>query len=111
MRSPGFAPVSPAGAQTARDFDAPAGERDLALIFVSERGSPFTTAGFARMVERAAEAGGLTLKARPHMLRHARMALRWNFPEGFVEPCIPLVPPSRPLDRVGCMKSSTTAIT
>ena len=41
------------------------------FVFVSERGSPFTTAGFARMVERAAAAAGLKLKAHPHMLRHA----------------------------------------
>jgi integrase len=41
------------------------------FVFVSERGSPFTTAGFARMVERAAAAAGLELKAHPHMLRHA----------------------------------------
>jgi integrase len=40
------------------------------FVFVSERGSPFTTAGFARMIERAA-AGALELKAHPHMLRHA----------------------------------------
>jgi site-specific recombinase XerD len=40
-------------------------------VFVSERGSPFTTAGFARMVERAAASAGLELKAHPHMLRHA----------------------------------------
>jgi type 1 fimbriae regulatory protein FimB/type 1 fimbriae regulatory protein FimE len=33
--------------------------------------SPFTTAGFARMVERAGEAAGLKFKAHPHMLRHA----------------------------------------
>jgi type 1 fimbriae regulatory protein FimB/type 1 fimbriae regulatory protein FimE len=39
--------------------------------FVSERGSPFTTGGFARMVEHAAAAAGLELKAHPHMLRHA----------------------------------------
>jgi integrase len=32
------------------------------FIFVSERGSPFTTAGFG---------AGLELKAHPHMLRHA----------------------------------------
>ena len=42
-----------------------------AFVFVSERGAPFTTAGFARMVERAALAAGLGLKAHPHMLRHA----------------------------------------
>jgi type 1 fimbriae regulatory protein FimB/type 1 fimbriae regulatory protein FimE len=40
------------------------------FVFVSERGSPFTTAGFARMVERAA-AASLNLKAHPHMLREA----------------------------------------
>jgi type 1 fimbriae regulatory protein FimB/type 1 fimbriae regulatory protein FimE len=41
------------------------------FVFVSERGSPFTTAGFARMIERTAVAAGLELKAHPHMLRHA----------------------------------------
>jgi integrase len=41
------------------------------FAFVSERGSPFTTAGFARMIERAATGAGLDLKAHPHMLRHA----------------------------------------
>jgi integrase len=40
------------------------------FVFVSERGSPFTTAGFARMVERAG-AAGLEMKAHPHMLREA----------------------------------------
>jgi type 1 fimbriae regulatory protein FimB/type 1 fimbriae regulatory protein FimE len=41
------------------------------FVFTSERGAPFTTAGFARMVERAGEAAGLSFKAHPHMLRHA----------------------------------------
>jgi len=41
------------------------------FVFVSERGSPFTTAGFARMVERAGVAADLGIKAHPHMLRHA----------------------------------------
>jgi integrase len=41
------------------------------FVFVSERRSPFTTAGFARMIERAAAGAGLELKAHPHMLRHA----------------------------------------
>jgi hypothetical protein len=36
-----------------------------------ERGAPFTTAGFARMVECASEAACLGFKAHPHMLRHA----------------------------------------
>jgi integrase len=41
------------------------------FVFVGERGSPFTTAGFARMIERAAAGAGLELKAHSHMLRHA----------------------------------------
>ena len=41
------------------------------FVFTSERGSPFSTAGFARLVERAGAAAGLGLKAHPHMLRHA----------------------------------------
>lgn len=41
------------------------------FVFTSERGSPFTTAGFARMIERAGHGAGLTFKAHPHMLRHA----------------------------------------
>jgi integrase len=41
------------------------------FMFLSERGSPFTTAGFARMIERAAGSAGLDIKAHPHMLRHA----------------------------------------
>jgi integrase len=41
------------------------------FVFVTERGAPFTTAGFARMAERAGAAAGLGLKVHPHMLRHA----------------------------------------
>jgi integrase len=41
------------------------------FVFTSERGSPFTTAGFARMVERACVEAKLGIKAHPHMLRHA----------------------------------------
>ena len=41
------------------------------FVFTSERGTPFTTAGFARMVERAGAEAGLGFKAHPHMLRHA----------------------------------------
>jgi integrase len=40
------------------------------FVFTSERGSPFTTAGFARMLERAGEAAKLGFKPHPHM-RHA----------------------------------------
>src|SRR6476659_8932147 len=41
------------------------------FVFTSERNSPFTTAGFARMVERAGVEAKLGFKAHPHMLRHA----------------------------------------
>src|SRR5215212_10208433 len=41
------------------------------FCFTSERGSPFTTAGFARMLERAGVEAKLGFKAHPHMLRHA----------------------------------------
>jgi integrase len=40
-------------------------------LFTSERGAPFTTAGFARMVERAGTEAKFGFKAHPHMLRHA----------------------------------------
>jgi type 1 fimbriae regulatory protein FimB/type 1 fimbriae regulatory protein FimE len=46
-------------------------EQEPKSAFVSERGSPFTTAGFARLVERAGAAAELGFKAHPHMLRHA----------------------------------------
>jgi integrase len=41
------------------------------FVFTSERGSPFTTAGFARMLERAAAEAKMAIKVHPHMLRHA----------------------------------------
>jgi integrase len=41
------------------------------FVFTSERGAPFSTAGFARMVERAGDAAKLGFKVHPHMLRHA----------------------------------------
>jgi integrase len=40
-------------------------------VFTSERGAPFSTAGFAKMVERAGIEARFTFKAHPHMLRHA----------------------------------------
>jgi hypothetical protein len=45
----------------------------LPFVFVSERGTPFTTAGFARMIERAAVGAGLESKAH-HMLRQWKVA-------------------------------------
>jgi integrase len=41
------------------------------FVFTSERAGPFTTAGFARMVERAGAEAKMPFKAHPHMLRHA----------------------------------------
>ena len=41
------------------------------FVFTNERGSPFTTGGFAKLLERAGEAAGLGFKTHPNMLRHA----------------------------------------
>ena len=41
------------------------------FVFTSERGGPFTTAGFARIVAAATRRADLEIKAHPHMLRHA----------------------------------------
>jgi integrase len=41
------------------------------FVFTSERGAPFSPAGFARMIERAGILAKLGFKAHPHMLRHA----------------------------------------
>ena len=46
-------------------------EPKSSYLFTSERGAPFSTAGFARMVERAGAEAKLSFKAHPHMLRHA----------------------------------------
>ena len=37
------------------------------FVFTSERGTPFTTAGFARMIDRAATRAKLAIKPHPHM--------------------------------------------
>jgi type 1 fimbriae regulatory protein FimB/type 1 fimbriae regulatory protein FimE len=41
------------------------------FVFTSERGAPFTTAGFARLIERAGVEAKFGFKPHPHMLRHA----------------------------------------
>jgi type 1 fimbriae regulatory protein FimB/type 1 fimbriae regulatory protein FimE len=41
------------------------------FVFTSERGDPFSTEGFARLLQRAGKVAGLTIKVHPHMLRHA----------------------------------------
>jgi site-specific recombinase XerD len=40
-------------------------------VFTSERGSPFITAGWRKMVARLGVAAKLGFKAHPHMIRHA----------------------------------------
>src|SRR3974390_207251 len=46
-------------------------EPKSAFVFTSERGAPFSTAGFARTVERAGLEAKRAFKTLPHMLRHA----------------------------------------
>ena len=48
-------------------------EQDLPspFVFTSERGSPFTTAGFRKMVARLGVAADFDFPVHPHMLRHA----------------------------------------
>ena len=46
-------------------------EPKSAFVFTSERGAPFTSAGFARMIERAGVETKFGFKPHPHMLRHA----------------------------------------
>jgi site-specific recombinase XerD len=41
------------------------------FVFTSERGAPFSTAGFARMLERTGIEAKFGFKVHPHMLRHA----------------------------------------
>ena len=46
-------------------------EPKSSFVFTSQKGSPFTPNGVARMVERAGTKAGLGFKAHPQMLRHA----------------------------------------
>src|SRR4029077_14420881 len=46
-------------------------EPDSAFIFTSERGAPFTPAGFRKMIARLGVAADLGFPVHPHMLRHA----------------------------------------
>jgi len=46
-------------------------EPDSPFIFTSERGAPFTPAGFRKMVARLGVAADLGFPVHPHMLRHA----------------------------------------
>jgi len=44
---------------------------DSTFVFVSERGAPFTRAGFAKMVARLSVEAKFKFGVHPHMLRHA----------------------------------------
>jgi type 1 fimbriae regulatory protein FimB/type 1 fimbriae regulatory protein FimE len=44
---------------------------DSPFVFVSERGTPFTRAGFAKMVVRLGVQANFKFGVHPHMLRHA----------------------------------------
>jgi type 1 fimbriae regulatory protein FimB/type 1 fimbriae regulatory protein FimE len=44
---------------------------DSPFVFISERGTPFTRAGFAKMVARLGQEAKFKFGVRPHMLRHA----------------------------------------
>ena len=46
-------------------------EPKSAFVFTSERGTPFSPAGFARMIDRAGASAKFSFKCHPHMLRHA----------------------------------------
>jgi type 1 fimbriae regulatory protein FimB/type 1 fimbriae regulatory protein FimE len=41
------------------------------FVFTSERGAPFSPAGFRKMIARLGVAAGLGFPVHPHMLRHA----------------------------------------
>jgi hypothetical protein len=75
--------------RTPRPAPAPArAEACIALrVHVGAR-APFTTAGFARMVERAGTEAKLGFKAHPHMLRHATglSSLMTATPRGHCKP-------------------------
>ena len=46
-------------------------ELESPFVFTSERGAPFTTAGFRKMIARLGVAAGFGFPVHPHMLRHA----------------------------------------
>jgi integrase len=45
--------------------------RESTFVFVSERGTPISKAGFAKMIARLGAEAGFKFRVHPHMLRHA----------------------------------------
>jgi type 1 fimbriae regulatory protein FimB/type 1 fimbriae regulatory protein FimE len=60
------------------------------FVFTSERGAPFTRAGFARLVERAGEAAGLGFPAPIHTCSGTLAASPWPMPGTIRGPCRPI---------------------
>jgi site-specific recombinase XerD len=54
-----------------RKCAAPAGKRQVAIRLHLGAGAPLSAPGFSRMIERAAVAAKLGIRAHAHMLRHA----------------------------------------
>ena len=46
-------------------------EANSPFVFVSERGAPFSTSGWAKLIERAGVEANMPFSVHPHMLRHA----------------------------------------
>ena len=46
-------------------------EANSPFMFVSERGAPFSTSGWAKLIERAGVGASMPFSVHPHMLRHA----------------------------------------
>ena len=88
-------------------------EPKSAFVFTSERSSPFSTAGFARMVERAGEAAKLGFPAHPHMLRHAcgfDLANRGQYPRPASLPWPSQYPAHGALHRAGADRSRGSGV-
>src|SRR5215471_7151544 len=63
---------------------------DSPFVFVSERGAPFTRAGFAKMIARLGVEAKFKFGVHPHMLRHARAAMHWRTGGTTHERCRPI---------------------
>src|ERR1700733_8857807 len=62
---------NPLSSEHLRALNALRPDEPGAVIFTSELAEAFTTAGFAKMVERAGLGAGLKFKVHPHQLRHS----------------------------------------
>ena len=74
-------PTNPRGPDRARTRSSatnfvPFEEPKSPFLFTCKRGAPFTTDGFARMVERAGACAKLGLKVHPHMLRRLQLCVK-----------------------------------